>query len=182
MVFQHFALLPHRSVRQNTEYGLRIRGVDPDERRERAEWALREVGLSARAEAFPGQLSGGMRQRVGLARALASDTDVLHRLGAAEANGAYVVDDDNRLLGVVRDDWLAMAAHQGMARIAADGLSADYRSTEADRPLIDLVDQVGRNVVPLAVVDEHKRLMGVVPRGAVLAALAVPNRSASNRT
>jgi glycine betaine/proline transport system ATP-binding protein len=292
MVFQHFALLPHRTVRQNTEYGLRIRGVDQGERRQKTDWALEQVGLADRAEAYPGQLSGGMRQRVGLARALASDTDVLlmdepfsaldplirrdmqnllirlqaelrktivfithdlneamllgdrilllkdgrlvqvgtgpeilaapaddyvadfvsdvdrsrvltardvlreprvvvrpnerpadvlRRLGAAEATGAYVLDDGDRILGVVRDDWLAGAAHRGDGAIAKDGLIGEYRTTEPDRPLIDLVDQVGRHVVPLAVVDETKRLLGVVPRGAVLAALAVPSRPGLER-
>jgi glycine betaine/proline transport system ATP-binding protein len=288
MVFQHFALLPHRTVRQNAEYALQIRKVDAEQRREKAEWALDQVGLADRADAFPGQLSGGMRQRVGLARALAADTDVLlmdepysaldplirrdmrnllvrlqselrktivfithdlneamllgdrilllkdgrlaqlgtgpeilaapaddyvadfvsdvdrsrvltardvlreprivvrlddrpadvlHRLGGAEATGAYVLDDQDRILGVVRDDWLAGAARRDAAAIDPDGLVAEFRRTEPDRPLIDLVDQVGRNVVPLAVVDEENRLLGVVPRGAVLAALAVPSRS-----
>jgi glycine betaine/proline transport system ATP-binding protein len=64
-------------VRQNAEYGLQIRGTDPATRREKSDWALEQVGLADRAEAYPGQLSGGMQQRVGLARALASDTDVL---------------------------------------------------------------------------------------------------------
>jgi glycine betaine/proline transport system ATP-binding protein len=288
MVFQHFALLPHRTVRQNAEYGLQIRKVDPATRRERAEWALDQVGLADRADTYPGQLSGGMRQRVGLARALASDTDVLlmdepysaldplirremqsllvrlqdelrktivfithdlneamllgdrilllkdgrlvqvgtgpeilaapaddyvadfvsdvdrsrvltaadvlrearvvvrtrerpadvlHRLGGAEATGAYVLDDDDRLLGVVRDDWLAGAARRGATEIDTEALLREYRTTEPGRPLIDLVDQVGRHVVPLAVVDDDNRLLGVVPRGAVLAALAVPTRS-----
>jgi glycine betaine/proline transport system ATP-binding protein len=288
MVFQHFALLPHRTVRENTEYGLRVRGTNPGERRRRADWALEQVGLADRAEAYPGQLSGGMRQRVGLARALATDTDVLlmdepfsaldplirrdmqnlliqlqselrktivfvthdlneamllgdrilllkdgrlvqvgtgpeilaapaddyvanfvsdvdrsrvltardvlreprvvvrphdrpgevlHRLGAAEATGAYVLDEADRILGVVRDDWLAGAAHRGERSITEDGLISEYRTTDPDRPLIDLVSQVGRHVVPLAVVDETNRLLGVVPRGAVLAALAVPTRN-----
>ncbi|MEN3269066.1 MAG: glycine betaine/proline transport system ATP-binding protein [Pseudonocardia sp.] len=288
MVFQHFALLPHRTVRQNAEYGLKIRGVPDEERREKGEWALEQVGLADRAEAHPGQLSGGMQQRVGLARALASDTDVLlmdepysaldplirrdmqallarlqselrktivfithdlneamllgdrimllkdgrpvqvgtgpeilaapaddyvadfvsdvdrtrvltaadvmrearvvvrpderpadvlRRLGESEATGAYVLDDDRRILGVVRDDWLARAAATGTDSISRAGLDGDYLTTEPDRPLIDLVDQVGRNVVPLAVVDEGSRLLGVVPRAAVLASLAAPGRS-----
>jgi glycine betaine/proline transport system ATP-binding protein len=288
MVFQHFALLPHRTVRQNAEYGLQIRGVSEEERREQGEWALEQVGLADRAEARPDELSGGMQQRVGLARALASDTDVLlmdepysaldplirrdmqgllthlqselrktivfithdlneamllgdrilllkdgglvqvgtapeilarpaddyvadfvsdvdrtrvltaedvmreprltirlddapsdvlRRLGESEANGAYVVDEERRLLGVVRDDWLAHAVGSGTRSIARDALTGDYLTTEADRPLIDLVDQLGRHAVPLAVVDDEKRLLGVVPRAAVLASLATPTRS-----
>jgi glycine betaine/proline transport system ATP-binding protein len=288
MVFQHFALLPHRTVEQNAAYGLQIRGVSDAEKRERARWALGTVGLAERADAYPGQLSGGMQQRVGLARALASDTDVLlmdepfsaldplirrdmqalliklqkelrktiifithdlneamrlgdrilllkdgrkvqlgtgpeilarpaddyvadfvsdvdrsrvltaedvlreprivahlderpadvlQRLGVAEAYAAYVVDRDNRILGVVRDEVLASAATSGRSEIAPDDLVDGYRTTEKDRPLIDLVDLVGRQLVPLAVVDDHKRLLGVVPRAAVLGALSTPSRS-----
>ena len=77
MVFQHFALFPHRTLRENAAYGLKVRGADDAEQRERADWALETVGLLDRADAKPGQLSGGMKQRVGLARALAADTDVL---------------------------------------------------------------------------------------------------------
>ncbi|QJY50664.1 betaine/proline/choline family ABC transporter ATP-binding protein [Pseudonocardia broussonetiae] len=283
MVFQQFALLPHKTVLDNAGYGLQIRGVADGERRERAQWALDEVGLGDRGDAFPAQLSGGMKQRVGLARALASDTDVLlmdepysaldplirrdmqallirlqkdlrktvvfithdlneamrlgdrilllkdgrlvqlgtgpailaepaddyvadfvsdvdrsrvltaedvlaeprvvvrlderpgdvlRRLGAAEANGAYVVDAEQRLLGVVRDDWLAHSASLGAETIGRDGLVADYLTTERDRPLIDILGHLGRHVVPLAVVDEERRLLGVVPRAAVLASLA----------
>ncbi|WP_232021581.1 MULTISPECIES: quaternary amine ABC transporter ATP-binding protein [Pseudonocardia] len=291
MVFQHFALLPHRTVRQNAEYGLQIRGTDAAQRREKAEWALEQVGLAERAEAYPGQLSGGMQQRVGLARALAADTDVLlmdepysaldplirrdmqqllvrlqrelrktivfitHdlneamllgdrilllkdgrlvqlgtgpqilespaddyvaefvsdvdrsrvltaadvirepritvrlterpadvlvRLGQAEATGAYVVDDDDRILGVIRDDRLGHAAGRGAGSIDESALVEEYRTTEPDRPLIDLLQDVGRNPVPLAVVEDG-RLRGVVPRGAVLAALSTqPDRNGSH--
>ncbi|OLM14857.1 L-proline glycine betaine ABC transport system permease protein ProV [Pseudonocardia sp. Ae717_Ps2] len=290
MVFQHFALLPHRTVAQNAEYGLQIRGVDARTRREKAEWALDQVGLGDRADALPGQLSGGMQQRVGLARALASDTevllmdepysaldplirrdmqqllvrlqrdlkktivfithdlneamllgdrilllkdgrlvqvgtgpqilaspaddyvadfvsdvdrsrvltaadviraaritvtlderpaDVLVRLGKAEATGAYVVDDDQRILGVVRDDWLGHAAGRNATGIDRSALVEEYRTTEPDRPLIDLLHQVGRNPVPLAVVDDG-RLTGVVPRGAVLAALSTHDEATAD--
>ncbi len=283
MVFQHFALLPHRTVLQNAAYGLQIRGVADRDRRERAQWALDQVGLGDRGDAVPSQLSGGMQQRVGLARALASDTDVLlmdepfsaldplirrdmqallirlqdqlrktivfithdlneamrlgdrilllkdgrlvqlgtgpeilsapaddyvadfvsdvdrtrvltaedviteprvvvrlddrpgdvlRRLGAAESNGAYVVDDDRRLLGVVKDDWLAHAASTGSARIDRAGLVADYATTAPTSPLIDILGRLGRHVVPLAVVDDRNRLLGVVPRAAVLASLS----------
>jgi glycine betaine/proline transport system ATP-binding protein len=289
MVFQHFALLPHRTVLENAGYGLQVRGVREKSWTQKAEWALDQVGLADRAGARPDQLSGGMKQRVGLARALASDTDVLlmdepysaldplirrdmqallvrlqkelhktivfithdlneamrlgdrilllkdgqlvqlgtgpeilaapadeyvadfvsdvdrirvltaadvlreprtvvrlderpadvlRRLGGSEANGAYVVDDDRRILGVVRDDWLAHAASTGRGTVDRDGLVAEFATTEADRPLIDILGLLGRHVVPLAVVDEHQRLLGVVPRAAVLAALAaVPSRS-----
>ncbi|MEI4272643.1 glycine betaine/L-proline ABC transporter ATP-binding protein [Klenkia sp. LSe6-5] len=77
MVFQHFALLPHRSVLQNAAYALEVRGVDRRTRSDRAREALSLVGLADRADASPAQLSGGMQQRVGLARALAADTDLL---------------------------------------------------------------------------------------------------------
>jgi glycine betaine/proline transport system ATP-binding protein len=288
MVFQHFALLPHRTVRQNAEYGLQIRGVPERERREKGQWALEQVGLGDRVDALPGQLSGGMQQRVGLARALASDTDVLlmdepysaldplirrdmqnllvrlqkelrktivfithdlneamllgdrilllkdgrlvqcgtgpeilaapaddyvadfvsdvdrsrvltaadvlreprltvrlddrpadvlRRLGAAESTAAYVLDDERRVLGVVHDDWLARAEAAGGTTITREGLTGDYLTTESDRPLIDILQQVGRHQVPLAVLDEDGRLLGVAPRATVLAALTNTDRS-----
>lgn len=77
MVFQHFALFPHRSVIDNVAYGLEVQGVDRRERRRRAIEALSLVGLESYARSMPGQLSGGMQQRVGLARALASDPEIL---------------------------------------------------------------------------------------------------------
>ena len=77
MVFQNFALFPHRTIVENTEYGLEIKKVPPDERREKAMKALEVVGLKGYEHQFPSQLSGGMQQRVGLARALASDTDII---------------------------------------------------------------------------------------------------------
>lgn len=77
MVFQHFALLPHRTVSQNAEYSLKIRGVDRETRRQAALKALEQVGLREWADSMPRQLSGGMQQRVGLARALAADPEIL---------------------------------------------------------------------------------------------------------
>ena len=77
MVFQHFALFPHRNVIDNVSYGLRVQRVSRDERNRAALQALSLVGLAPFAEHRPAQLSGGMQQRVGLARALASDPDIL---------------------------------------------------------------------------------------------------------
>ena len=77
MVFQHFALFPHRSVIDNVGYGLKVQGVDKEERDKAAMKALSLVGLEPYARNFPRELSGGMQQRVGLARALASDPDIL---------------------------------------------------------------------------------------------------------
>ena len=288
MVFQHFALLPHRSVRENAAYALKIRGVGAAEQRERADWALQTVGLLERAEARPDELSGGMRQRVGLARALAADSevllmdepfsaldplirrdmqdllerlqselhktivfithdlneamrlgdrilmlkdgrtvqlgtgpeiisapadeyvadftsdvdrtrvltagdlmreprmtahlgdhaaDVLRALGAAEANGVYVLDDDDRVVGVARDDLLARALQEGRTSLDHRSVVADHASTAADRPVVEFVHLLGRHPVPLGVVDDDGRLLGVVPRAAVLDALsAVPVR------
>ena len=77
MVFQHFGLLPQRSVMRNVEFGLEISNVDPATRREKAQEALELVGLAGYEESLPSELSGGMQQRVGLARALANDPEVL---------------------------------------------------------------------------------------------------------
>jgi glycine betaine/proline transport system ATP-binding protein len=77
MVFQHFALLPHRTVGENAAYGLKVQGVNRADREARAERALSMVGLGGWGGYLPGELSGGMRQRVGLARALAAETEIM---------------------------------------------------------------------------------------------------------
>jgi glycine betaine/proline transport system ATP-binding protein len=77
MVFQKFALLPHRTVMENTVYGLEIQGISAGEAKNRALKWIDRVGLSGFEDHYPNQLSGGMQQRVGLARALTNDADIL---------------------------------------------------------------------------------------------------------
>ncbi|ANU27212.1 quaternary amine ABC transporter ATP-binding protein [Planococcus versutus] len=77
MVFQQFGLFPHRTVLENIAYGLEIQGVKKDERHKRAQQSIEDVGLQGYEQSYPKELSGGMQQRVGLARALANDSDIL---------------------------------------------------------------------------------------------------------
>ncbi|MCT2535565.1 glycine betaine/L-proline ABC transporter ATP-binding protein [Aquibacillus koreensis] len=77
MVFQKFALFPHRSIMENAEFGLEIQGMDKEKRSKKARESLELVGLGEYIHQYPSQLSGGMQQRVGLARALANDPEVL---------------------------------------------------------------------------------------------------------
>ena len=77
MVFQHFGLFPHRRVIDNISFGLEIRGMDKKQRRARAMDVLEKVGLHGWADHYPRELSGGMQQRVGLARAMAVDPEIL---------------------------------------------------------------------------------------------------------
>src|SRR5690554_3294769 len=77
MVFQHFGLFTHRTIQSNVEYGLEIKKVSKEERSKIAAEAIKNVGLEGWQDSMPHQLSGGMQQRVGLARALANDPDVL---------------------------------------------------------------------------------------------------------
>lgn len=77
MVFQNFGLFPHRTILENTGYGLEVQGIEKEKIEEKSLKALELVGLSGYESQYPNQLSGGMQQRVGLARALANDPDIL---------------------------------------------------------------------------------------------------------
>ncbi|GAA1443207.1 quaternary amine ABC transporter ATP-binding protein [Leifsonia poae] len=281
MVFQHFALLPHRTVLDNLAYGLEVQGVPAAERRERAETVLDLVGLSGWGDKLPGELSGGMQQRVGLGRALAADTDVLlmdeafsaldplirremqeqllelqsqlgktivfitHDLNEAmflgdriavmrdgrvvqigtpeeiltdpandyvesfvqdvdrarvltaasvmepvralvtvaagpraavrtmrdlQTSAAFVVGHGRRLLGAVRDRDVMRQVREGQTDLTP-AIREDIASVSRDEVLSDLVELSVESELPLAVVDDKQRLLGVIPRVTLLAAL-----------
>jgi glycine betaine/proline transport system ATP-binding protein len=77
MVFQHFGLLPHRRILDNVAFGLEVQGIDRDDRERKAGEVLEVVGLQGWGDHYPDELSGGMQQRVGLARALATDPEIM---------------------------------------------------------------------------------------------------------
>jgi glycine betaine/proline transport system ATP-binding protein len=281
MVFQHFALFPHRTVLDNAAYGLEVQGVAKAERLERAGRIVEIVGLSGWADKYPSELSGGMQQRVGLARALATETDILlmdeafsaldplirremqeqlielqaelgktiifitHDLNEAmflgdriavmrdgrivqigtpeeiltdpandyvakfvhdvdrarvltaatvmeparavvplsagprgalrimrdlQAGAAYVLGRDRKLLGVVSDRQVmrqVKANETDLTRV----INPEHASVPPDVALIDLFEHAVESPLPIAVVDEKQRLLGVIPRVTLLAAL-----------
>jgi glycine betaine/proline transport system ATP-binding protein len=280
MVFQRFALFPHRTVLANTEYGLEIQGVEKEERKNKALESLKLVGLEGYEHQLPSQLSGGMQQRVGLARALTNDPDILlmdeafsaldplirrdmqdelvdlqskmektiifitHDLDEAlrigdrialmkdgnivqigtpeeilmnpsndyverfvedvdlskvltaahvmkrpetiqlekgarialkvmKDNGissVYIVDKQKRLLGAVTAADARDAIEKNI--LLEEVITKDITTVQPDTHLVDLFDDVSSAAIPVAVVDEDKRLKGIVIRGAVIGALA----------
>ncbi|UZJ79755.1 quaternary amine ABC transporter ATP-binding protein [Fictibacillus sp. KU28468] len=280
MVFQNFALFPHKTVLENTEYGLEIQNVSPSERKEKAMRSLEIVGLKGYEHQLPSQLSGGMQQRVGLARALASDTDILlmdeafsaldplirkdmqdelleiqdsmkktiifithdldealrigdrialmkdgsiiqigtpeeimmnpaneyverfvedvdisrvltasHVMKRAEKispdrgprvalqimkdqgySSIFIVDRKQRLLGAVTADDASKAIKEN--KTIEEVMNKDVLTASEDTLLSDLLEPMANTNIPLAVIDEEKRLKGVIIRGAVIGALA----------
>ncbi|WP_245571009.1 quaternary amine ABC transporter ATP-binding protein [Glaciibacter superstes] len=281
MVFQHFALLPHRTVLDNAAYGLEVQGFSLDERRERAMAVVERVGLSGWEDKFPSQLSGGMQQRVGLARALASDTDILlmdeafsaldplirremqeqlvelqaelgktiifitHDLNEAmflgdriavmrdgrivqvgtpddiltdpandyvaqfvqdvdrarvltasgvmepaksvvsasagpraalrvmrdlQTSAAFVVGNGRKLVGVVRDKDVMRQVKAGERDLTA-AVRTEVATVDGDAHLTDLFELSVESELPVAVLDDKQRLLGVIPRVTLLAAL-----------
>ncbi|WP_207126484.1 quaternary amine ABC transporter ATP-binding protein [Actinocatenispora comari] len=281
MVFQHFALLPHRTVLDNAAYPLEVKGEPVAARRQKAREALAMVGLEGWEESLPSQLSGGMQQRVGLARAFAAGTDVLlmdeafsaldplirrdmqtqllelqsrlgktivfithdlneamrvgdHiavmrdgrivQIGTAEEiltdpandyvaqfvadvdrtrvltassimeppaatigvgggpraavktmrenqiSALFVLTRDRKLAGVVREGPTSEALRHGESSLGSL-LDDDIVRVGPDTPVADLFAPAAETPVPLAVVDEDGKLLGVIPRVTLLAAL-----------
>jgi len=281
MVFQHFALLPHRTVLDNVAYGLEVRGLGRAERLAAARRTIELVGLAGWENKLPEELSGGMKQRVGIARALASDTDVLlmdeafsaldplirremqeqlvelqrelgktiifitHDLNEAmflgdriavmrdgrivqigtpediltdpandyvaqfvqdvdrarvltaasameparatvsatagpraalkvmrdlQTSAVYTVGRDRVLTGVVRDQDAMRLLRRGVGDLPSI-TSTEFSAVSADTPLSELFVPAVESPLPLAVVDDRGRLLGVVPRVTLLAAL-----------
>lgn len=282
MVFQHFALFPHRTVLDNAAYGLEIKGVPLEERRQRAQSWLNRVGLEGWGDSLPSELSGGMQQRVGLARAFAADTQILlmdeafsaldplirremqellvelqqelgktivfitHDLNEAmflgdriavmrdgrimqlgtpndiltdpandyvaqfvqdvdrarvltagdvmeppravvpasagpraalrtmrdlQTSACFVVSSGRKLVGVVRDKDMLRLVREGSANIN-DALKPTPSIVSPDQYIAELFELSVESPLPVAVVDEQDRLIGVVPRVTLLASLA----------
>ena len=290
MVFQHFALLPHRTVIDNVAYGLEVQGIGREERLAKARTIIRLVGLDGWADSLPSELSGGMQQRVGLGRALAADTDVLlmdeafsaldplirremqeqlielqaelgktiifitHDLNEAmflgdriavmrdgrivqigtpeeiltdpandyvaqfvqdvdrarvltaasvmepaisvvqlsagprgalrlmrdlQAGAAFVLGRDRTLLGVVRDSQVMRQVKTNETDLALV-VNAEHPTVSPDASLVDLFELAVESPLPIAVVDDKRRLLGVIPRVTLLAALGnVPTTTSS---
>ncbi len=282
MVFQRFGLLPHRTVLQNIAYGLEVQGVPRAEREERAMHWVETVGLKGWENSYPHQLSGGMQQRVGIARALCNDPEILlmdepfsaldplirremqeelislqdklhktiifithdldealrlgdriailkdgkvvqvgtseeiltrpaddyvaeftrdvnrsrvltarsvmykpnavmlERAGPRAAlkimedqglSSVFVLDGDNRFRGLVTVDDAVTAAQKGVRELH-DLIRTDVPTTGPETVLEELLPLAATSNWPIAVVDENGKLLGVIPRVAVLAGLA----------
>jgi len=105
MVFQNFGLFPHRSVLGNVEYGLEVSGMDTEKRRDKARRTLDLVGLEGYEDSNPSELSGGMQQRVGLARALVNDPEILLMDEAFSALDPLIREEMQNELLDLQEQW-----------------------------------------------------------------------------
>jgi len=178
MVFQKFGLLPHWTVLDNTMFGLKVRGTAAAERRETAMRWIERVGLKGFEEKYPNQLSGGMQQRVGLARALANDAPILLMDEAFSALDPLIrVDMQTVLLDLqteIRktivfithdlDEALRLGDHIAILRdgeLVQKGTAQDIVLTPADDYVASFVKEVNRGRVILV-----ESVMTALPAGA----------------
>jgi len=187
MVFQKFGLLPHWTVLDNTMFGLKVRGTAPAERRDTAMRWIERVGLKGFEEKYPNQLSGGMQQRVGLARALANDAPILLMDEAFSALDPLIrVDMQTVLLDLqteIRktivfithdlDEALRLGDHIAILRdgeLVQKGTAQDIVMTPADDYVASFVKEVNRGRVIL--VESVMTPLGTGPRDAALPQVA----------
>ena len=122
VVFQQFALFPWKTVVENIDFGLRAAGVAPDERRSRIERYLSLMGLQGYESAFPHQLSGGMQQRVAIARSYVLDPDVLlmdEPFGALDAQTRVVMQEELTKLSRVSPRTVLFITHRSRKRFTS---------------------------------------------------------------
>ncbi|MEJ8472964.1 quaternary amine ABC transporter ATP-binding protein [Roseibium algae] len=189
MVFQKFALLPHRTVMKNTVYGLEVQGVKGKEAEERAQRWIARVGLEGFEDYYPNQLSGGMQQRVGLARALTNDADILLMDEAFSALDPLIrMDMQSVLLDLQEelqktiifithdlDEALRLGDRIAILRDGAviqQGTGQDIVLSPADEYISSFVQEVNRGRVILVdtVMDKDKKQESglTIPKGVLL--------------
>ncbi|RJF87412.1 ATP-binding cassette domain-containing protein [Oleomonas cavernae] len=171
MVFQQFALFPHRSILRNAEYGLEIQGVAPEIRKAKALAALEQVGLKGWEDRYPSQLSGGMQQRAGLARALAVDTDILLMDEAFSALDPLIRRDMQQELVTLQKKLkktIIFVSHDLDEAVALGGRIVLMRDGEIvqDGTAIDLLTSPADDYVRRFT--SHLDVLGVITAGAIM--------------
>ena len=181
MVFQRFGLLPHRNVINNVAYGLEIQGQDRKTREDAARNWIERVGLGGYEDKFPDQLSGGMQQRVGLARALATDPEVLLMDEAFSALDPLIRNDMQdelvKLQGELHKTIVFITHDLDEALKLGDRIAIlkDGKLIQTGRPddmrLEDILPVALATNGSMSVIDGQEKLIGILSKEQVIAAL-----------